>query len=427
MDEILLINEGLRVGLDVDYNEFFHPNVCHVCKWTNQNLLTYCDRCYMISYCSEDHKMQDKPYHADLCAIIADFQNDDPRFFNRSYSDKNWMRTREELIRKVRVLLERELRPHEVQMFMNPRKCFECHQRIVHVVCPKCLSVSYCLSHKHKFNSHLETECTFFAISLIIDIKFLEQSVWESVRVDFSTFPDKRKHFNDIESFCNQYYSKKKEHTNWDINKLVFSDYVSDPLTVYNGLQSAKLFYPEKITGTFVIHIISATDIERRYFPAWELFLHFLSAKTKLVIVMLGLELQHEIKEHNICSCCEEAEKRLIFESFPLLYHNYMYSTKYRRPNVIVGFQARFHYGKTWSESIRAIQSQNCPLLLTAILENITEDNVTEIRRVLGDSVTPVLHVDCKNKFTSCRPYREVFGSLMFRNSQLIIYKNLNH
>ncbi|XP_011139396.1 uncharacterized protein LOC105183155 isoform X2 [Harpegnathos saltator] len=63
------------------YNSFFHPNLCHVCKLRNNGNLIECNQCRLISYCSEEHRLLHESEHSRICADatyavdIADAKN----------------------------------------------------------------------------------------------------------------------------------------------------------------------------------------------------------------------------------------------------------------------------------------------------------------------------------------------------------------
>lgn len=358
--------------------------------------------------------------HYDICMLITSLKNEGLQYL---YFDE-WIALQKKFVQLIQMSLGREIKPYEVQMIMFAKSCFICHQRNIFYTCNVCLSVSYCVDHVNQIYMHHEAVCTQLAISLQIDIVFFNQTISEALNIKFSTFPNTMKSFTDMDSFCTHYYHTNRRHDYYGLTDYVVTDCVSDPLTLYDGLRSVKLFSSIKLTDTFIIHVIGADYVNKQNFPAWELFLHLLNKKTKLIVVMIGPELQYESNKCEVCSHCRVANKRLIFESFSLLYHNYVHHVNYRRPNVIIGFQTELGYGETWSDSIISIQGQNCPLLLTTISLIKGQENIIMIKTILGTSVEPIFQNE--NNFVSCRPYRDFeTGHLLYRNMYLIIYKNL--
>lgn len=413
-----------------DYNQFFHPNVCHVCKSTDLSNLTLCARCNMIAYCSEEHRKKHHPQHKEICSMIAIFMDNYSEWNTRSLRISEWIESQANFMQTIRMMLTRKMKPYEEQMFMYANSCYMCHRRSNLYTCEQCCSFSYCANHASISSIvHNPTICKLLLLTLKLDIKSLDPFVWKIIHIKFTTFPSKKKRFTNMKSFCNRYFQPQRGDQHWCLYDHIFTNCVSEPLTLYTGLQTTRLFRPETETNIFNIHIIAANHINKQHFPVWELFLHLLTKSKKLIITMIGPELQYKIIRHNVCSLCKMAKKKLVFKFFPLLYHDYIVSDDYSQPDVIVGFQAELgaqFYEKTWSQSIKAIQTQNCPLLLTAQSLDKAQKDINKIQKVLGTSVKPVL--ETKNKFSSYRPYRDFeTGLIMYRNTYMIVYKNLNN
>lgn len=407
-----------------DYNQFFHPNVCHVCKLTAQDRLILCDRCNMISYCSEEHRRLHRPHHEELCILMTHMMNQDPGWYTRSLVSHQWIRIQKNLIKLAQTTLGRELMLYEKQMFMFAKSCFACYRRGNLQTCPQCISFNYCREHEQYFHVHSTIICEIMTLILKLDITALERRTWQIMHVKFTTFPNKKKFFINLNAFCERYFRTRREDSYWCVYDHTFADYVSGPLTLHHGLRSAKLFRPEEATDTFTIHIIAANHVDKRYFPAWELFLHILNKEIELVIVMIGPELQTEIIERDVCSRCQITKKKLILRTYSMFYHDYVQSPTYKRPNVIIGFQADLNYSTLWTASITAMQFQKCPVLLTATSVFNIQKDINHIQAVLDASVKPIIIT--RNKFFSFRPYRDFELGYVFRNKCLIVYKNLN-
>lgn len=418
--------EGNNDLTSVDYNRFFHPNVCHVCKLTDQARLISCYQCDMTSYCSEEHRRQHQPQHEEICTFITRFINEDPIWNTRRLVKDRWLEVQKELVRIAKMVLN-ELTPYHIQMILYAKSCFVCHQRGNVFSCPKCISFHYCFDHMELVREHHpRIQCVALALSLKLDIIALEKRSWEILHVKFTTFPSKKKPFTNMESFGELYFQTQTDDYEWCLYDHLFTDYVSGPLTTHNVLRRVNFFYPMEITSTFVVHIIAADYVDRCSFPAWELFLHLLRKGSKLIIVMMGPELEIETSQHDNCSRCKATRKKLILECFPVMYHIYVNNAMYKRPNIIVGFQAELSDERTWTESIRAIQTQKCPLLLTTKRKSEARQNISRIQKVLGTYVKPIQII--KNKFHSFRPSNDSkANSVTYRNMYLMIYKNLNN
>ncbi|EFN82484.1 hypothetical protein EAI_00188 [Harpegnathos saltator] len=141
----------------VHYNKIFHPNLCHVCKKTREvvNLIT-CNRCFFISYCSEDHKNLHFLQHREICTAIEKYLKDNPEYLTHRFSQEEWLEVHDDFYQSVKQNLGRELERYEEQMFIFTRLCFICYQQTRLYSCKKCLSIDYCLEHKEEFEQRHE-------------------------------------------------------------------------------------------------------------------------------------------------------------------------------------------------------------------------------------------------------------------------------
>ncbi|EFN82508.1 hypothetical protein EAI_00213, partial [Harpegnathos saltator] len=144
----------------------FHPNLCHICKKTREvTNLTTCDRCFLISYCSEDHKNQHLPQHREICRAMRKFLKNNPLYLTRSFSFTEWFKTQNKFRQSVRKDLRRMLKNYETQMFVFARSCFICYQQTGLYSCKRCLSIDYCLEHKEDFEQkHAQMSCDYLIL-----------------------------------------------------------------------------------------------------------------------------------------------------------------------------------------------------------------------------------------------------------------------
>ncbi|XP_032685276.1 uncharacterized protein LOC116850748 isoform X10 [Odontomachus brunneus] len=96
------------------YNQFFNPNICHVCKRPSENLIT-CNKCNMISYCSKEHQEEHKFSHLDMCNAIAIVITDTP-FWVTYRNSEEWIESRREIVLKILNILSRPTYGYETEM-----------------------------------------------------------------------------------------------------------------------------------------------------------------------------------------------------------------------------------------------------------------------------------------------------------------------
>ncbi|XP_011149384.1 uncharacterized protein LOC105189153 isoform X2 [Harpegnathos saltator] len=390
MAQIQMVNTYRGKISSIYYNKFFHPNICHVCKFNG--IVKMCNKCYMISYCSEEHKKLHAREHEDICKIIVKSLNANPEWFTRSIPLKDWIESKKKLLNLVKVHLQRELLPYEVQMFMCAKSCFTCQKQIDLLCCTGCYSVNYCVDHVKEYHEyHYINNCKQLALSLNLDIADINFSFDEDIMQKFLNFPDDQKPFDNMLSFFAQYILKvDRRNRSWTHEDYISSDYISGPLTIYNGMKKANLHLDklifERPAYTCIIHIIAANIVDRKSLPAWELLLHYLEKTVEtLIIIMIGPELQSEF-----------------------------------------GFQPDFKTG-TWSRCLLALQTQRCPLLLTAKSQIEMNENMSEIYEVLKKTEKDLnATFSDLNEYCALRPYRDFdTNNLFFRNEYMLILKNL--
>ncbi|XP_032677158.1 uncharacterized protein LOC116846880 isoform X2 [Odontomachus brunneus] len=351
-----------------DCDEFYNPNICHVCKSVTDFIVT-CRKCCMIIYCNRHHERLHEKQHMDMCKSLRCILDNYNEFFDptRRFSQKEWIESRKQLMKIVKHELLRNLKPYEKQMILFPKSCLICHQQ--------------------------------------------------------------DKPVDDMNSFILQYIRTEKNVNIWDAEDYYCSDYVSGPLTLYYKMEYSNLLhiFGEK-SSICVVHIIAASSVDKKYVSAWEILLHLLDEIKHLKLVMIGMELNNECYITNyikVCCRCKSIHKKFSFESHRMLYHTYVNSEYYIRPNIILGFQTDFSDVEMWSASLVELRDQDCPFLVTAKSKIKSDQNISNIERVLGEFLN-LIHND-ENQFSSSMPCRDFVDndSVFYRNKYVAIFFNL--
>ncbi|XP_025154414.1 uncharacterized protein LOC105185065 [Harpegnathos saltator] len=288
--------------------------------------------------------------------------------------------------------------------------------------CKRCVSVDYCLEHRKEFEQqHKRISCNLLTLWLNLEFSNVQYESKASLSLKFMRFPDNDGLFNDMARFMEEYVQNKKGV--WYALDYIYTDYVSGPFSVYYGMYHAGLLDVLLNASIYIIHIIAASSIERNGLPAWEILLHLLPDMQVLIVVLVGTDLQFEFGTQEICPCCVFNKKKFIYECCCMTYSDYLTNAIYKRANLIVGFQAVLK-AELWAKCIKAMQSQECPLLLTTTSRDIALEEIADIQKVLGRDVYPITSV--YNVFRSFRPHRG-FKYMYYRNSFLIVYKTLKN
>ncbi|EFN82483.1 hypothetical protein EAI_00187 [Harpegnathos saltator] len=380
--------------------------------------LIRCNRCFFISYCSEDHKNLHLPQHRKICTAIEKFLKNNPQYLTRRWSYINWWISQRKFQESVQKDLGRELEEYETQMFTFTRSCFICHQHTGLSSCQRCLSIDYCLEHKVEFDQkHERLFCDHLILWLNLELTNFQYESTASLSLKLMKFPDDNTSFDDMEKFMEDYIQDRMGK--WDGLDYIYSDYVSEPLSIYYGLYMAKL--PDILLfgkGTYVIHVIAANFIERNGLPAWEILLHLCPDIEKLIVIMLGTKLQFEIGIQEICPRCACDKKEFFYECYSMSYSDYMANPSYKSANLVIGLETIYE-SKFEECSITMKQYQKCPILLI-IPKAEKLDIRKKIKEVLGIKKRGLYY----NKFESLRPHR-VTKFITYRNPSLTVYQTL--
>lgn len=410
-----------------NYNNFFHPNICHVCKKADSNLLISCSECYMISYCSDVHKMMHYKQHRRFCEYIREYlrEKKGKKWRSLCLLTPKWIQSRYELLREIKEQFlhdfSSKLQMYEEEMIMFPKSCYLCHRQDDVLTCSTCYSANYCLEHEQDFQEHHASRCQNLLLCLNLNIKDLYCIKLER---KFHHFPnDEGRPADDMHSFLKYYVRNARESLEiWEDSEYFYSDYVSGPLTCYYGMKNANLsLHIDK--DEYIVHVITSNCLERKYIAAWELLLHGLRSTMQLTIVLVGPEFDDENGDIDVCSLCIRRKKKLRFVSCSMLYYNYVNSQSFQRPNLIVRFEADFSKEWLWQQSLLS-QNKYCPMILTAALESVAEENIDSIDILFQPILRP--RYKAKNKFKSIRPRRNFETDfVLYRNAHVTVYENL--
>ncbi|XP_014476322.1 PREDICTED: uncharacterized protein LOC106745325 [Dinoponera quadriceps] len=409
------------------YNDlFFHPIVCNVCKWLNDGNTFFC-KCGLVSYCSPEHMEEDREGsdgrvgHSGFCdAILELIAERKLRNFDGRVLLNVWTSYRYAKMGQVLRKLARNLLPHEIRIMMSMRHCNVCYKEIDLMPCPECFCVDYCMEH---FDRPIRPHnCAEFKKWLFTETEIIYTKdcvlEWRSLH----TFPDSRWDVKDMYSFFKTHVLPAR-HLLWSILDIAFSDYLSGPLTVYHGLQRSQLIRIPMTKSTYVIHVIMASDEIRREVQFWEYFLHVFTHPTKLIVVIVGLELSEE-SHGSVPLCLEKCaglHHEFQFECHRMSYGNYVKSNSYRNPNVIVGLHMIPPNWETWVKLKKWFYT-DCPVVLTYINMKDMKKNAWNIK--MSFSKEPIRQI--MNTFKGFKLHRNYrTGEIYHRNEYIQIYRNL--
>ncbi|XP_032676954.1 uncharacterized protein LOC116846784 [Odontomachus brunneus] len=407
------------------YNQFFNPNICHVCKSIDRDNLILCDQCCLISYCSKEHKTIHYIEHMEICTIIAEVLKVKSQRDTCGYSDwQQWIQSRKEFMKLIQQKIDRPMEPYMQQMILWSKSCIVCFKQTELRVCKRCFSANYCDEHAEVFHKkHYNGKCDRLMLALNIDIQTISGKI-TNISYEFFKLVNYCSHFEEMLEFCMKFMLMQRRDLDWITKDFVQSDYLSDPLTIYSGLDRLSWLIILQQYHV-IIHIIAANPMKREGLLAWEILLHLVPELQHLTIIMIGSELVYNSDSPKLCFSCMCKKKELTILSFPMLYHDYLDSSaKFKIPTIIIGFQVELNKSDTWLKPLEAIESQCTPLFLTCVSEKIARNNIIIIQEVLDKIVEPIFSK--RNHFSGLTPHKDLeTGDTYFRNEHLIIYSDL--
>ncbi|XP_025153441.1 uncharacterized protein LOC112588278 [Harpegnathos saltator] len=360
-----------------------------------------------------------------ICMMVKKILNMDEGWDTRRLSKEEWIQSREDLMRLIKEELSRNLEFHEVAIIMFAKSCHICHQQANLQMCMSCYSINYCNDHAEEFQSVHSSNCHNQRLSFSLDITSINNF---SRLLKFNLLFDTYESLIDMHSFVEKYLKTgpyKELNDTLFAYKYTYSEFASGPLTLYHGLRNTILFDSLDIyDSNYVIHVISVNYCDRELFSSWELFLHLLNHIQHLTIVMIEVLFGTRNFNIDVCSQCRERNRIITIECYSISYYSYVLSNSYKRPNVIIGFQANFNNKPTWPETILELREQNCPLFITFATMFKAQQCIGKLYTVLNIPLVPLYLGE--NKFHSLAPCRIVGrDNVVYRNKYLAIFKNL--
>jgi len=415
----------------------FLTYVCHVCKSlaSSSSSLKKCSNCKMISYCSKEHQKENWAAHKDLCKVISKIckQNGMTNLFEKAVgiSPDEYRYYRSHCINKCEKELGRELYLWEKEMICFPQVCHTCYESDTQklTTCQKCHHISYCkLSH---LKTNHEIWCKEFQVYRDITLYQCHHGIIQPLLPDTS-LQQYAPLTGDMKTFLlNTNTVGEKSLELHRLNLVALSDIATCPLTVLFSLQQCN-FHLETIE-TLTIHLVGAEmQFEVETLQKWELFLlHLIPSLTMLKVVFIGPELKTESRfiqtlgKNKTCMKCNTAGRMVIYEFWRTLYHKFVMSLDYQKPDLTCAFNAGLYRltdfeGKdTWSPTIKVmLKEPDIPVVVTEYTQKELPFDIQRTQNILDslEIITP----PTRNPFASLKP------SLNFLSEETVpvIFKN---
>ncbi|XP_011865068.1 PREDICTED: uncharacterized protein LOC105560508 [Vollenhovia emeryi] len=406
----------------IAYNDFFYATVCHVCKRFGGDVpLRKCSACKLIFYCSKEHQKQHWKQHKSLCNAVLEV--------SRTCNIKPCTATLEEWDTKkwgfmglVSEKLGRPRQVYESEMFLYPKECAVCYKLDDYLLkdCRDC-AASYCKDHID--SSEHKDICGPLGLCFRIKLQRINEDSLGTQR--YFTRVSSTDTFEDMKDFIKTNVNIQSPlGTSYDLVEAAHSPFLTCPLTLFHAMRLLD-YVPER--KDLVVHVVGANISEERTLLEWGVFLNLIKISS-LTIVLVGPEL---IFDSYTLPDCVLQQKECSFEFYASLYENYVRSSSFVKPDLVVSFNGFLHQHElespkeTWAPSIPLIAKQNCPFVLTwRYTKEHLEDEVERINTVLNRKIDYLYKGE--NPFACLRPIRVPMPQkVMYPNKYVIVYRSL--
>ncbi|XP_076676364.1 uncharacterized protein LOC143373227 [Andrena cerasifolii] len=422
------------IELNVKPRFVFVSSLCAVCLKKSQ---VFCERCQMVSYCSEDHRSHGLLEHGDICDGLREIR----RSIATSLSDESIERLDAEQYRVYRLRLlgileskiDRPLRFWEREIVLYPRVCRICRRYREHpTCCAYCAMEYFCEDHGEQ---HQRWCREFRVLRRCLFLQYRHGCV-------YPTIPNVRREICvaspdvDFDRLMHRIYQNSPYYREMDCYTYsILSHQSTIPLTVLYSMQTCCSEWSSKTDWT--IHVLGAEfQFEGINLAVWEkLFLHFLPNLKRLRLLLVGPELRlpsnvptRLLSKVKLCSGCKSAGRTVDVLFRPeRLYHELVRDEpgpgRVAEPDLICLFNPGLYRktgfaGKdTWLDTIREFARVSIPVVVTSYTK---EEIFWEITRINSLIQVNVLLEPRRNPFASIKPDR----NFVTDHTNPLIYKN---
>lgn len=399
-------------------------NLCLVCMNVCSTEIR-CNDCQMVSYCSEQHKNDNKRKHMELCKALCEICDGMKGHSLAKGLPPDLYRTfRIKTIDIIEQKMGRRLDLWEREILLYPRICRTCKKIDQDLnYCLDCGIDFFCKDHQL---NHLKWCKDLQVFKKVLSLQYKHGHVNPEVPVVYYKEPHVLP-----ENFDSLIYSMCDNSPNYrQIDCYTYaclSSVATAPLTALFAMQTS---IPDWRTKTkFNIHVIGAEfQFECASLKVWELlFLHFLPNLKNLCIEFTGPELYlpgappELLGKIKMCKRCKLSKRKIdVFFNSQKLYHKTENKTK---ADLICLFnpglyrETGYDGTDTWPDTIKKFCKSKVPIVVTSYTEfEIPRDlerirSICNIQLLLGPQKNPYATVKPDRNFVS-----DDVSPLMYKN-----------
>ncbi|XP_077298514.1 uncharacterized protein LOC143919842 isoform X2 [Arctopsyche grandis] len=447
------------------FRTVFIANACHICKIGLKDDRVVCRFCHLVSYCGEKHRDDDWQTHQSLCYAICTISHTKEQNYiygdSKSLNGHDYRLLRMQTIVSCEKMLKRKLCPWEQEALLYPRICTlpSCREWKSGLLkdCEGCGQVSYCSANPTHLPADHINWCRSYKLyyklvsyqlnhgrlepELPVKIPPIGYDLPEKCSILFEDLYGSTKtleecHYATLTQLSTAPLTALYAYQKYTENNNVITNCTSKDVMV-NGTDSASA----KSSQSFCIHLIGAElQFEGDTLKKWEtFFLHFMHNVKELNIVLIGPELNTSklpvelLGRIKLCQCCRQADRKIKFDFIEgTLYHDYVESQKFIRPDIICAFNPGFHRATgyagldSWPETIASCIRLRVPICVTAYTAHEMPRDLERVRSCAPAAdrlriIIPPGH----NPYCSLRPDRNFVSDdempLIFKNYHMML------
>lgn len=189
------------------------------------------------------------------------------------------------------------------------------------------------------------------------------------------------------------------------------SNFVSCSLSLLCGLDWINF----EIKHVLTIHVVGCSDLETGLFQ-WEILPHIHRSIKHLNILFIGPEVK-QVRKGNVCKSCRKIIKVEVNDS---LYHEYVKTSSYQKPDVICAFNAGLGTCPTWKPTLQYL-NQDVPFIMTSLVEHEAEKDI----KLILNKYPNLVFIKNRNPFSGLKALqRGWYDELCYINKYMTVFPN---
>lgn len=193
------------------------------------------------------------------------------------------------------------------------------------------------------------------------------------------------------------------------MEEALVSELITCPLSLLTALNWINYDFKNEV----IIHVVGCGLLETASLKSWETIFRVHEQIKNLNVYFIGPETSETDDELN--------GDILKFHFVQDLYHDFVKTDRYRKPDVICCFNCGFHEyegsdSDTWAETLPLLVDKNPPLILTSFTEDEADRDLNKLKNINQN----LWIKKSENPYSSLRPYRDLENLGVYYNNKFL-------